>query len=36
MNSVDELSIEQQKELKGIYQSYINQLSANVCLDEGC
>lgn len=36
IKSTDELNETQIKELKSIYQSYINQLNENVCIDEGC
>lgn len=36
INSVDELNSSQKNELKSIYEGYINQLNANVCVDEGC
>lgn len=36
INSTDDLSKEQKKELKEIYSNYIEQLNVNVCYDEGC
>ena len=36
LKSTDDLSETQINELKSIYDSFINELNANVCLDEGC
>ena len=36
LKSTDNLSETQIKELKDIYNSYISEINANVCLDEGC